>query len=66
MKVYAAVASLFLLILQLILKQKVNGGKRQRKGEGEGERWRQANLDKVKVAKSCKYLVDSIVQLIKN
>lgn len=59
MKVYAAVASLFLLILQLILKQKVNGGKRQRKGE-------RANLGKVKVAKSCKYLVDSIVQLIEN
>lgn len=65
MKVYAAVASLFLLILQLILKQKV------RAGAWASGRATQANKDrqtwgKVKVAKSCKYLVDSIVQLIEN
>lgn len=42
MKVYAAVASLFLLILQLILKQKVS------RAEGERKKEREANLEKVK------------------
>lgn len=33
---------------------------------GKETKRERANLDKVKVAKSCKYLVDSIVQLIEN
>lgn len=50
-------------------KTKSERKKERKKGRGREdgeERWRQANLDKVKVAKSCKYLVDSIVQLIEN
>lgn len=61
MKVYAAVAILFLLILQLILKQKVSSAEWERKTERE-----RSKLGQSKVAKSCKYLVDSIVQLIEN